>query len=212
MLTVTSRSSPSGLVRLLPNVITLGRVALLPLFVMLFVIEEPGAAWGAAIVVLIAALSDVADGWLARRFGATSRFGRIVDPLVDRTLYIVILSTLLLTGTLPWWAAVPLIVRDGLLLIGAAVIWHESGEPPLEIERLGKLANFVLICGLEGFILDLLPIGWVVFSAGAALYLATGAAYFARGVRESRSRRGGGLSRGGGSSRGVRARPERARP
>ena len=112
----------------------------------------------------------------------------------------------MLTGTLPWWAAVPLIVRDGLLLIGAAVIWHERGEPPLEIERLGRLANFVLICGIEWFILDLRLIGWVTFSVGAALYLATGAAYFARGLRETRARRGGG------SSGGVGARPESARP
>ena len=194
------------MVRLLPNVVTLGRMASLPLFVVLFVTETPGAAWGAAIVVLIAALSDVADGWLARRFGATSRFGRIVDPLVDRTFYIVILSTLLLTGTLPWWAVVPLIVRDALLLIGAAVIWHQKGEPPLEIERLGKLANFVLICGIEWFILDLRLVGWVTFCVGAALYLATGAAYFARGVRETRARRGGG------PSGGVGASPESARP
>jgi cardiolipin synthase (CMP-forming) len=161
-------------------------MASLPLFVVLFVAEEPGAAWGAAIVVLAAALSDVADGWLARRFGATSRFGQIVDPLVDRTFYIVILSTLLLTGTLPWWAVVPLIARDGLLLIGAAVIWRKKGEPPLGIERLGKLANFILICGIQWFIIDLRLIGWVNFSIGAVLYFGTGVAYFVRGVRDSR--------------------------
>jgi cardiolipin synthase len=183
-----SRQEASGVVRFLPNIITLGRMASLPLFVVLFVAETPGAAWGAATLVLIAALSDVADGWIARRFGVTSRFGKIVDPLVDRTFYIVILSTLLLTGTLPWWAVVPLIVRDGLLLIGAAVIWHEKGEPPLEIERLGKLANFVLICGIQWFIIDLRLIGWVNFSVGAVLYFTTGVIYFVRGMRESRQR------------------------
>jgi cardiolipin synthase len=185
MSAATPHPSSSGAVRFLPNAITLLRMASLPLFVVLFVTETPGAAWGAATLVLIAALSDVADGWIARRFGATSRFGQIVDPLVDRSFYIVILSTLLLTGTLPWWAVVPLIVRDAVLLIGAAVMWHERGEPPLGIERLGKLANFLLICGIQWFIIDLRLIGWVNYTVGAVLYFVTGVAYFVREVRST---------------------------
>ena len=185
MSATTQRAKQSGVVRFLPNVITLARMASLPVFVVLFVTETPGAAWGAAIVVLIAALSDVADGWLARRIGATSRFGQIVDPLVDRSFYIVILSTLMFTGTLPWWAIVPLIVRDAVLLIGAAVMWRERGEPPLGIERLGKVANFILICGIQWFIIDLRVIGWVNYTVGAVLYFATGVAYFVREVRDS---------------------------
>ena len=179
------RPTSPGAVRFVPNVITLGRMACLPLFVVLFVTETPGAAWGAATLVLIAALSDVADGWIARRFGVTSRFGKIVDPLVDRSFYIVILSTLLLTGTLPWWAVVPLIVRDAVLLIGAAVMWHERGQPPLGIERLGKLANFILICGIQWFIIDVRLVGWVNYTVGAVLYVATGVAYFVREVRDT---------------------------
>jgi cardiolipin synthase len=183
MSATTPPSDSPGVVRFVPNIVTLGRMALLPLFVVLFVTETPGAAWGAAILVLIAALSDVADGWIARRFGATSRFGQIADPLVDRSFYIVILSTLMFTETLPWWAVVPLIVRDAVLLIGAAVMWRERGEPPLGIERLGKAANFILICGIQWFIIDLRGIGWVNYTIGAVLYFVTGVAYFVREVR-----------------------------
>ena len=62
------------------------------------------------------------DGWLARRYRWQSDLGRVLDPVADRVLFLFLVGALLLFGVLPWWAVVPLIVRDGLMLAGAALM------------------------------------------------------------------------------------------
>ena len=104
------------LVRQIPNTLTVFRLLSLPVFVWLYGREVPGAAWPAAVLLFFAALSDVADGFIARRYHLESDFGRILDPFVDRALYVTLLLTLLYYGTLPLWAVLPVVIRDAILV------------------------------------------------------------------------------------------------
>lgn len=173
--------------RSIPNAITVARLLALPLFVWLYSRDAPQASWTTAGLVLVMALSDVLDGWLARRYRWQTDLGRVLDPVADRILFIVVVATLMAFDTLPWWAVVPLIVRDAVLLLGAAVLLFGYRERPI-IMRGGKAANFVLICGIQFFIIDLRTIGWPVYAAGAALYVVTGVRYVWRESRGQRRR------------------------
>ena len=138
---------------MIPNAITVARLCALPVFVWLYSLSAPGASWPAAILVLVVALSDVLDGWLARRYQWQSDLGRVLDPVTDRVLFLFLAGALLVFGALPWWAVVPLIVRDTLMLAGAALMLFHYHEKP-RIMRGGRFANITLICGIEFFLID----------------------------------------------------------
>lgn len=70
----------------LPNILTLLRVAAIPVMVVMFYLSEPWATWGAAWVFVLAAVTDWFDGWLARRQGLTTAFGAFLDPVADKLI------------------------------------------------------------------------------------------------------------------------------
>ncbi len=170
-----------GFVEHLPNALTVARLCALPVIVVVYGADAPEASWTAAVIVLVAALTDVADGFIARRFGAQSEFGRWVDPIVDRLFFFTIVAMLWYHGTLPAWATLPLLVRDGVILVLAVPMRRFTQERP-QISRWGRLANFILVCALLLFIIDVRTLGWSFFAAGGALYVGTGVLYATRAV------------------------------
>jgi len=165
--------------RQIPNLITIGRLACMGPFLYLYSRDAPGASWDTAVLVLFMALSDVLDGFLARRYHWQTNLGRVLDPVADRVFFLFLVGALLLFGKLPWWAVVPLIVRDGVMLAGAAVLLFAYGEKP-QIMRGGKLANVILISGIQFLIIDLDTVGYWVYGIGATLYVVSGGRYIWR--------------------------------
>jgi CDP-diacylglycerol--glycerol-3-phosphate 3-phosphatidyltransferase len=191
MLWVMEATPAPGLIRYVPNALTVLRLCALPVIVYLYSLDEPGSSWTTATVILIAALSDIADGYIARTYHVQSEFGRWVDPIVDRAFFFTIVAMLWYFGTLPWLAVVPLLIRDGLILILAIPTRVYTTKGP-EISRWGKASNFILICALQWFIVDIRVLGWAFFAVGATLYIASGLWYGYRVLVYVRASRGGG--------------------
>lgn len=166
-----------------PNVLSLLRLAGVPLF--LWLLLGPQADLWATLVLAVSALTDWADGKIARRFGQVSRLGQLLDPAADR-LYI--LSTLLafvLRDFVPWWFVALLLGRD--LVVGAALlVLRRHGYEALQVNYLGKAATFCLLYGFPLLLLAraaepvaavALPLAYAFIIWGAALYLIAGAHY-----------------------------------
>ena len=179
------------LVRHLPNILTVARLASLPFVVWTYALYHGGAAWTTAWIVLFAALSDVADGLIARKYHVQSEFGRWVDPIVDRLFFFTLVAMLWYFHTLPWWAVVPLLVRDGIILALAIPTRRYTDQGP-QISRWGKASNLILICAIQWFIIDVRVVGWAFFAVGASLYVAAGLLYGYRAIAWVRAHRGGG--------------------
>lgn len=97
----------------LPNLLTMGRVALIPVVLWLLADGTPKAAYFAAVVYVLCALTDAIDGWLARRQNLVSVLGKFLDPLADKLL---VMSTLIF---LVWMGRLPLLgVAAVILMIG----------------------------------------------------------------------------------------------
>ncbi len=171
----------SRVVRNIPNALTVARILLLPLVVWLYAGDVPGPSYAAAWVVLFAALSDILDGILARSLDAQTEFGRWVDPVVDRLFFFTLLAMLWYYGTLPTWAVLPLLVRDGVMLVLAVPVRRFTDQRP-QVSRWGRGANFVLICAIQWFIIDVRSVGWAFFAVGAALYIGSALLYLVRGI------------------------------
>ena len=95
--------------RHIPNILTVIRLFLVPLFVILFFAVAPIVALP---ISWLAAITDVLDGYLARRNGWISRFGKILDPIADKLMQGALLFSLVIGGYLPWLFAVPFVLKE----------------------------------------------------------------------------------------------------
>lgn len=120
-----------------PNRLTLLRMALGPAAMLMLLSQERGFRAAALVLFVVAALTDVWDGYLARRFGWVTNLGRFLDPLADKLLVSLALVGLVETGLVPAWAAWVIIGRE-LLVTGLRTIAAYAGVIILP-SRMGKL-------------------------------------------------------------------------
>jgi cardiolipin synthase len=129
----------------LPNLLTIARLALTPyLFFLMWRHDYRGLLWPFALV----GVTDVLDGFLARRFHSSSRLGAILDPIADKVLLSGTFLVLALTGALDVWIAVIVLGRDVLILAAAGVLsWMKPGVqfPPSPWGKLSTFAQVVFI-------------------------------------------------------------------
>src|SRR5204863_9706104 len=113
---MAARAVPAPLAAI-PNLLTIGRLILIPVFVALVLVSDGGHSWAAAIVFGVAGVTDQVDGWLARRWHVESAFGKVADPLADRLMIDVAVILLLVADRLRW-VALLILARARLLLVG----------------------------------------------------------------------------------------------
>jgi CDP-diacylglycerol--glycerol-3-phosphate 3-phosphatidyltransferase len=161
----------------LPNALTIARFALVPVFVVLLARSDDGHSRAAAIVFVVAAVTDQIDGWLARRWHVESEFGKYADPLADRLMIDVAVVMLFIDDRLPWAALVLVVGRDLLLVLGTRLVVPRGYE--FHVSFLGRLATWVLYASLTLVIATTPGTDWpiVVFWIGVGLALAAAAAY-----------------------------------
>jgi cardiolipin synthase (CMP-forming) len=161
----------------LPNALTIARLAVLPLFWWVMVDAHGGRSTLAFLIFGIASLTDWFDGWLARRYGSFSRFGRLADPLADRLLIDSAVILLWHYDRLPLLAPALILGRDVVLALGIGSAARHGYE--LSVIYLGKTATSVLMVGLGALLLMPRSASWppVLFWAGLALSLVAGVVY-----------------------------------
>lgn len=169
----------------LANAVTLGRICAAPVAIWLVLDRRMAPAFG---VFSLAGLSDALDGWLARRHGG-SALGAMLDPLADKALLIGMFVALAAIGVLPGWLAILVVLRDGSILVGAAVLWLAGGlhrVRPMGLSKLNTALQIVLVGAallMEGFDVRLPAVltGLIVLVATSTLV--SGAAYVVRTAR-----------------------------
>ena len=180
----------AGIALSIPNLITLGRILLVPVVVWAI---ASGAMWIAFVLFLAAGVSDAVDGYLAKRFQMTTILGAYLDPLADKTLIVSIYLTLGIKGLIPGWLVILVVSRD-IMIVGAVMLSWLVGIPikvkPLLVSKLNTVAQIVFACvvlGTVGFGYALPTLTWVLMGLVAALTLLSVAAYVAEWVRHINS-------------------------
>ena len=124
----------------MPNLITFARLVLVPI-VAYWIISKSYAA--AAIVFLIAALSDFVDGYIARRFDRVSRLGSLLDPVADKLNMFVATVALALQDLLPIWLALAIVARDIAIVAGVLAYRLRGRRLEMKPTRLSKVNTFL---------------------------------------------------------------------
>ena len=135
--------------RHIPNILTVLRLLLVPVFVILFFTVAPIAALP---ISWLAAITDVLDGYLARRNGWVSRFGKMLDPVADKLMQGALLFSLVIGGFLPWPFAIPFVLKElaqgvcGFLMLrrrSVVVVSRWYGKTALTLFHLA--VNFTVV-------------------------------------------------------------------
>lgn len=171
-----------------PNVLSIARLVLIPVFVYLML----GAhllGWAVAIL-MFSGVSDWADGKIARLLDQSSRLGALLDPAVDRLYMVTVPIVLALSGIAPWWFVLTLLARDAALAATLPLL-RSRGLSALPVTYIGKAATFAL---MSGFPLVLLgqwdaqwsrivgACGWAFLIWGLYMYLWAFVLYMAQMV------------------------------
>ncbi|MBS7263472.1 MAG: CDP-diacylglycerol--glycerol-3-phosphate 3-phosphatidyltransferase [Eubacteriales bacterium] len=129
-----------GFKRHIPNILTGLRLALIPVFVLLFFQVSPIWALG---VFVLACWTDLLDGWLARKWNVISNFGKLFDPLADKFMQLTALVCLVIRGWLPLWCLCFLLAKESLMVVGG---WFFLKKYRFVVSSnlLGKVASVVI--------------------------------------------------------------------
>lgn len=149
------------------------------------------------IVFLIAISTDAIDGFIARRYGQTTRFGAVLDPLADKFLLIVAFITLTFAKTIPPyfrippWVLIIVFTRDIFILTGASIIYMTLEYIEFKPSALGKIATFLQMMTILAVLLRFSH-SYVIWTGAAIFTLLSGIQYLARANRvlNERVRRG----------------------
>ena len=174
----------------LPNLLTLMRLLLVPVLAVLLLRDDGDDAalrWAATAVFVIAALTDLADGEIARRSGTVTTLGKIADPIADKALTGVALIGLSWLGDLPWWVTVVILGRElAVTALRFVVIRH--GVIPAS--RGGKAKTVAQVIAISLYLAPLPdwadPIKITVMAVAVILTVVTGIDYALRARRMSR--------------------------
>jgi len=172
----------------LPNTVTMLRIGVVPILLILPWTTSVSGSWFMAWAFIVAALSDLLDGWLARRKGGRdiTRIGKLLDPLADKLLVSTALIMLLAIGRIPLWGAgmVVVIVGRELAVTGLRGIASTHGHVvaatwPGKIKTLAQnCATVALLFHYETFGLPAHEIGMTLLALATALTLWSGYTYF----------------------------------
>jgi cardiolipin synthase len=174
----------------IPNLITLGRILLVPVVVWAI---ASNAMWVAFVLFVAAGVSDAVDGFLAKRFDMATELGAYLDPLADKALIVSIYLTLGINEHIPRWLVILVVSRD-ILIVGGIMLSWLMGNPlkirPLLVSKLNTAAQIVFACvvlGSLGFHFEMPMFRLLLMSVVAALTLLSIAAYLAEWVRHMNS-------------------------
>ncbi len=182
----------------LPNLITIGRILLVPLAVWLIISEAYGFAF---LTFVVAGVSDGVDGYIARRYNQRTELGALLDPVADKALLVSVYITLGLNRVIPAWLVILVVSRD-VLIVGAFILsWlmdHPVKIKPSMVSKVNTAIQIIFVVTLLGSAtvdLDFAPM--LIFGMGlvSLLTVVSGALYLREWTRHMASgNKGSGVS------------------
>ncbi len=106
----------------IPNILSIIRICLVGVFIFVFFSDYPNNLVWALVVFLTAGLTDVIDGFLARKFNWITNMGKILDPFADKLMQCTVLVCMLIKKMIPAWLVIPFILKEFLMLLGGLLI------------------------------------------------------------------------------------------
>lgn len=181
----------------LPNVLTMVRLVLVPIFIILVLNGSVGAMWAALVVFVVAAFTDLYDGKIARERGIVTDWGKIWDPIADKALTLGAFVVLSIAGLVPWWFTVVVAARElgitwmrSRLLKRGIVVAANSGGKAKTVSQMFLIVFLVFpwdsVLGVSNALFDvtgLAVVRWVLITIALFLTVWSGLQYVVAAVK-----------------------------
>ncbi len=125
----------------LPNMITIIRIILVPIYLMVFFSALENRILLAGLVFILAGISDVLDGHIARKYNLQTKLGTVLDPLADKMMTFAILISFTVAKFIPTWILIALGIKEILLIIGGAILYFSKSNQVVSSNKYGKAAT-----------------------------------------------------------------------
>ena len=166
--------------------ITMLRIALIPVYFIVMLLDFSGNTWVALAIFIIASVTDSIDGHIARKYNQISDFGKFIDPLADKLLVIAAILIFVQRGQMASWAAMVIITRE-FAVTGLRLIAVENGVV-IAAARSGKIKTVVSLVGLclmmtpwhDASIIGGFDLDWLVVVLMLITTVWSGVEYFAK--------------------------------
>ncbi len=123
-----------------PNALTLFRIVLIPIYLYMFFSTFPYHIPIAYLILVLAGITDIVDGYIARKYKLVTPFGQMMDPLADKLMMLAVISSFFLSDRISVWAALFFFLRDvGMIVVSA--IFHFKGKRTVPANAFGKLTT-----------------------------------------------------------------------
>lgn len=154
----------------IPNIISSFRIILIPIFIYSFKLSMLSNSYKIPIFIFIlAGISDVIDGYIARRYNMQTKLGAVLDPLADKLMLITAISCFTYSKHIPLWMLIIIFVKESLMIIGGTITYKEGIVTKANI--FGKLATFLFHLSIFAFLInDNLAIALLTISIISSLF------------------------------------------
>ncbi len=131
----------------IPNILTIIRFLLIPAFVYYFFSPMVNGMQIATVIFVSAGLTDVLDGYIARKYNLITRLGIVMDPLADKLMLLTVLVSITLKNQIPFWIISVVAVKETLMVLGAVTLFndHDIVIPANKFGKLSTIAFYVAI-------------------------------------------------------------------
>ncbi len=144
--------------RYLPNILSGLRILLVPVFLLVFFCGGEQAMIWAALVFLLAAITDFLDGHIARKYNYITNLGKILDPVGDKLLTLAMVACLAIRRVIPVWIPWFYLIKEVLMAFGGLLLQSKISREMPASNLIGKTATFVLFCvGVSLMLFDIPP-------------------------------------------------------
>ena len=191
----------------LPNMLTFARILMIPLCLWCLDRDTPRSGFWAAIVFTLAAITDILDGYLARKLGVVSVLGKLLDPLADKLIVMATLVWMVPLGRIPAWAVIVLLAREFSVTSlrsvaaseGVIISAGQEGKTKAALQMIGVIALLVgypyhlSYAGMDLGVVDCTRVGLVLVYLSLVFSIASAAQYitlFAQAVEAKEEKQG----------------------
>jgi len=128
----------------LPNIITIFRLLLVPVYLLVYYSSLENRISIAGAIFFLAGVSDVLDGYIARKYNKSSKLGTVLDPFADKLMAFAVLISFYSDGLIPLWILLPIFIKEIVMILGGTKLLVKNENKVIPSNIYGKAATFLL--------------------------------------------------------------------
>lgn len=125
----------------IPNLLTILRIILVPIYLFVFFSNIQDKILISGLIFLVAGITDLLDGKIARKYNLITKLGIVLDPIADKMMTFAVLISFTYGGLIPFWILIALGIKEILLIVGGGILYLFKGKQVLPSNKYGKLAT-----------------------------------------------------------------------